>query len=661
MPYTITNPDSPSIDIGSWDSHNYDYDYPGGIDLKPGSSTHSTILGRVMRYGRESARVISQRHRAWEEIDEKLTAYMPTSTLENEIKNKDRRKPVSIVFPYSYAILETLVSYMVAAFFPEPIFRYEGASPSDITGALLLEKVVNLHCNRSKVALNLHTMFRDAGAYGFGAVTPQWTVKKGKKTIKRPLHYADSMGNITQIGWKKEVKEATLFEGNSLLNIDPYRYLPDPAMPLHRVQAGEYVGWMDRTNFMDLLSEEQMDEDLFNVKYLQHVSSKVSSIFGLSTHFNRRTANRYWDISLNRQVSDPVDQVHMYVKLIPKQWGLGKEDVPEKWLFTVAGDSIIIRAKPLNLNHDLFPVALCAPDFDGYSPIAYSRLEILGGMQTVVDWMFNSHVANVRKAINDKLIVDPYLISMKDLESSEPGGFARMRRPAWGKGLIDNAVKQLNVVDITANNMRDVGAVIQYMQQIGGTDNPIMGSLRTGGPDRLTGAEYKGTAQGAVSRLERIAKVIGLQAMQDIGYMFAYHTQQLMEEDVYIKASGDWDETLQRELQVDRGRVKVSPHDILIDYNLLVRDGSIPGGNFSEVMLKMFEIISQNQQLMQQFDVVRIFEWIATNEGAKNIDDFRMKQAPQVQPQVVPDEQAQQQAQLGNLVPMLGGANGNQG
>ena len=80
----------------------------------------------VMRYGIESARVISRRHHSWEDIDEKLTVHIPTTEKEKEIKDKDRRKPVSIVFPYSYAILETLVSYLVAAFFPEPIFRYEG-------------------------------------------------------------------------------------------------------------------------------------------------------------------------------------------------------------------------------------------------------------------------------------------------------------------------------------------------------------------------------------------------------------------------------------------------------------------------------------------------------------------------------------------------------
>ncbi len=643
MPYTITSPDQPTIDIGAWQAQNFHYDYPQGLDLKPGSETHQRILARVMRYGLESARVITRRHKSWEDIDEKLTAYIPTSEKENEVRNKDRRKPVSIVFPYSYAILETLVSYMVAAFFPEPIFRYEGSGPEDIAGAMLMEKLIMQHCNHNKVSLNLHTLFRDAAAYGFGVVSPQWTVKKGKKIGRQ----------------SGQAEDVTLFEGNSLYNIDPYRYLPDPAMPIHEVQRGEYVGWMSRTNYMDLLSEEQEDDGLFNVQYLQYVSTKVSSIFGLSTHFNRRSTNRYWDISLNRMVSDPVDQVHMYVKLIPKQWNLGSSTVPEKWFFTIAGDAVIIRAQPLGLNHDMFPVAICAPDFDGYSPLAYSRLEILSGMQTVIDWLFNSHITNVRKAINDMLIIDPYLININDLKDPEPGGLIRLRRPAWGKNMLDHAVKQLNIVDITKENMQDVSLIIRYMQQVGGTDNPMMGSLRTGGPERLTGAEFKGTAQGAVSRLERIAKIIGVQAMQDVGYMFAHHAQQLMSQDAYVRTSGDWPADITQQLNVQQGRVKISPRDILVDYDLIVRDGSIPGGNFdAENWLQFYKLAIENPQIGQRLDIFRLFEYIATNMGAKNIDSFRSQQPQQANVGTAPDERVQQQVQQGNLTPLMGATNG---
>jgi hypothetical protein len=193
---------------------------------------------------------------------------------------------------------------------------------------------------------------------------------------------------------------------------------------------------------------------------------------------------------------------------------------------------------------------------------------------------------------------------------------------------------------------------MKYMQQIYGTDSAMMGSLREGGPERLTKAEFQGTAVGAVSRLERIAKVIGLQAMQDIGYMFAHHTQQLMTEDVWVKSSGEWPAAVMNDLQPQQGRVKISPWDLLVDYDLLVRDGSIPGGNFSGIWAQLFKTIMSSPEMSQRFDTMRLFKYIARNMGAKNVEDFERKELPPVNAQVVPDEQVAAQAKAGNLVPV---------
>jgi len=54
---------------------------------------------------------------------------------------------------------------------------------------------------------------------------------------------------------------------------------------------------------------------------------------------------------------------------------------------------------------------------------------------------------------------------------------------------------------------------------------------------------------------------------------------------------------------------------------------------------------------MQQFDITRIFMYIAQQMGAKNVEDFRRNMS-QIQTQTMPNEQALQQAQAGNLVPI---------
>jgi len=182
---------------------------------------------------------------------------------------------------------------------------------------------------------------------------------------------------------------------------------------------------------------------------------------------------------------------------------------------------------------------------------------------------------------------------------------------------------------------------MEHMEKIGASNEAMMGHLRKSGPERLTGKEFEGSARGGFARMERMAKVIGIQAMQDLGYFFAHHTQQLMTEETYVKTIGAWPKTLQAEYG-DTKRIKVTPFDLLIDYDLFVRDGSIPGSNFSGVWMEMFKVLSEHPELQQTFDSVRIFKHIARNSGAKDVDQF-------VRVKTMPDEAVMNEVQKGNI------------
>ena len=638
----------------------YEYDYPQGLNLDPGSDLHRFIINEVLQRALVSHRVMSNRFDSWNEIDRCLTSYMEPDTgglgelyEETDIKGakETKRKPVSIVFPYSYAILETVLTYLVMAFLEEPIFRYEGVSPDDVIGSILMELMVNLHCNKTKVALSLHTMFRDSLAYGLGIGAPGWYKHYGARVVEGSTGFLGSLGNFVGMGREKVTTDRELlFEGNKLDNVDPYLWLPDPNVPCQRVQDGEYAGWVDRTSFVKLLNEEAGGPDLFNVRYLKLLINKKSSLYGEDkSKRTEKTGMSIREAGGRHEATDPVDVVNMYIDLIPRDWKIGDSEYPAKWLFSVASDSLVIRAKPLGLSHNMYPIVVIAPDADGYTSTPVSRIETLNGLQGTLDWLFNSHIANVRKAINDMIVYDPYLVNAKDLEDPRPGKLIRMRRPAWGRG-VEHAVMQLQVNDITRQNIGDSSFIVQWMQKIGAADDPMMGSLRQGGPERLTGQEFQGTQAGAIHRLERLAKLIGLQGMQDIGYMFASHAQQLGSMDHFVKCTGRWQAELIAEYgeKMQRGRVAVTPFDILVDYDVMVRDGSVPGSNFSDVWIRMFEILANHPELDKQFDLVRIFKHIARNAGAKNVTDFERTTPPA---QIVPDEVALRGAEAGNLIP----------
>jgi hypothetical protein len=648
MPYIVNG--EPSY----WESEvsvkdSYNYKYPNDLDLRPGSDLHNSLRSKIWQRAQESRNEMSKRFDSWREIDRSLTTYMPVKDKEKLIKDKDSTKPISIVFPYSYSVLESLLTYLSAAFFQDPMFQYEGVEDDDSIGAMLMELVVRLHTIKNKVVLNVHTMLRDSLAYGIGITIPGWRQVYGRKPKRNISGINSPIGDQVNLNYGFE--EAMLFEGNDLSNIEPYMWLPDPSVSSSEIQKAEFIGWVDRTNYMNLLSEEnQPNSDLFNVKYLKDKQDK-RSIFALDQ--SDRLLKYGGSTDLNRSMSNtlhPVDITKMYIKLIPKDWKLGGNEYPEKWYFELAGDDVVICARKADHNHGMFPVAIASPEFDGYSATPIGRLEVLYGLQNTLDFLFNSHIANVRKSINDMFVVDPYLININDVANPEPGKIIRLRRPAWGHGVKD-AVQQLNVNDITRLNINDANYITAQMDRISGADQSMQGSLRMGGPERLTSAEFQGTRGSAISRLQHIAMLIGVQAMQDIGTMFAVHTQQYMSQDTYVRIIGKHADQLAATFGKTLGKSKkVTPYELSIDYDIIPRDGSIPGGDFSQAWLDLWKIIAPDPELRQMYDSVRIFEYIATQLGAKNVEDFK-KKTNQVQTQVMPDDQVQQQVQAGNLVP----------
>jgi hypothetical protein len=244
-------------------------------------------------------------------------------------------------------------------------------------------------------------------------------------------------------------------------------------------------------------------------------------------------------------------------------------------------------------------------------------------------------------------VVDPYLVNLNDLKEPGPGKLIRLRRPAWGHG-VDKVVQQLGVTDITRMNVSDSAYITQWMDRISGADQSMSGSLRQGGPERLTRSEFQGTRGSAISRLQRVAMILGMQFMQDIGTFFAVHTQQYMSKDTYVRIVGRNEEKLLK--QFGKSRVPVTPYDMAVNYDLIVRDGSIPGGNFSEAWVEMFRIIAGQPELHQNFDITRIFMYIAHQMGAKNVEDFR-RNVNQIQTQQMPDETVDRELQAGNIIP----------
>lgn len=628
----------------------YQYQYPSidgeELDLRPGSELHERIKNEVTERAQMSYDVMKNRHSDWNYTDKTLTAYLKASDYEELLKSeqsdfREHRKPVSVVVPYTYATLETLLTYLSMAFLEFPYFRYEPTTGEDVVAAMLLEGVVEAQCRYFKAGLSLHTMFRDGLAYGIGPTAIRWEKKYGRIRSK-----ADQ---------GRTALSDLLYEGNRIVNIDPYMYLPDATVPIHNQQDGEYVGWVDKTSYTALISLEANSNDFFNVRHLKDFDGR-SSIFSQdpSKRYERWSGSPRDNVASN-SLAKPVDVVYMYISLIPEEWKLGKGEYPEKWIFGLAADQYVVLAKRLDLDHDLYPTSVFAPDYDGYGVAPISRLEVTSGLQTVLDFMFNSHIENVRKAINDTLVVDPFIINMEDFKRPGPGKLLRVRRAAWGRAdATSNGVKQLPITDITRQHMSDIPQIMDFMSRVSASVDSLQGVMRSSG-ERRSATESRDTRMSALSRLARIAKICSLMCMYDLGYMCASHTQQLMEKSMQVNIWGRRQADLLEEYGQAIGNqyLKAEPSQLKIPFDLVIHDGSVEMGERADEWLRMFQVMSANPAVGIGFDIVRVFKHIGRMLGAKNINEF-VKKAGGANIQMAQTDQLMREAERGNVVPIKG-------
>ena len=627
-----------------------------GPDFSVGGKLHDRIVGEVITRAREGERAISKRWSQWDVIDKTLTSFIEPNALDKEVKGRDEQAPISIVVPESLATLETFLTYMASVFGDSPMFAIEGAGPEDLLGGILLEKLIELQIQRSHLLLELMQQWRDAVAYGFGVLSPTWGTRFGKRSRAIPITETDPItGEIIVVGFDRIREDVVTYEGVNAFSIDNRQYLPDPTTPIHKPQGGEFVGWVQQTNFATLSRDENADDgDFFNVDYLRKMPHVRTSIFQRGETAAREAEGSFAEDREDAGSSFPIDIINMYVDLIPNDWDLGTSKEPEKWLFIVASDQILISGHPMDLDHGMFPLTVAAPDSGGHEFVPPSRLEMLHGYQLFANYLLNTHIIETDKMIKNRLVVDPKMANMADVRENK--SYIRLRPSVWGRG-VAGAVEQLKMQDVTRGHMADLSQVIQLSRQHGGSVDSLLGIARQGG-ERVTKAEFEGTRGSALSRLQRLATIISKQSMLPLATLMVSHTQQFMSQSTWVKTMGQTEDILRKEYDITDPRVLVTPFNIDVNFDITIKDSSVLGGESAGDWIQWLQVAMQIPELaIQQLDLPRIHLHIARLMGNKAPEQFMLNRS--FRGVVVPDAFAMDQAAAGNLVEVGGGSNGN--
>lgn len=631
------------------------------IDLKWDGPLHARILQALNARFRLSGQKMTGLHKRWRKSEEQFIAYLPER--ETDAKRRRNRENsgtpeyTTIVLPYTYAMLMSAHSYWTTVFLArQPIFQYSGRHGEAEDQVMALEALIDYQVQVGRILVPMYFWLLDAGKFGIGLLVQYWDEETRRVSVTTQQPIIDPIFGLPTGEMKpiRTVQETKGYCGSKVLNLRPYDYYPDPRVPLWNVQAGEFVGYVTELNLNDLVRGKASGQ-FINIDQVRKLGTSLGTArMESAAKLDLPNEDSYNFTAQDLSNTGPYSTLVMYVDLVAKDWGLGNEEYPEKWVFQClvennsagvgGGQSLkcIFQARPMGDLHQKFPISILEMEPEAYAFASRGMPEVMQGLQQSMDWLINSHMYNVRQTLNDQFVVDPSRIVMQDYQNSGPGKAIRLKPAAYGTDP-KTAISQLPVQDVTRGHISDIMFLHEFSQRAVGVNDQIMGMLNGGG--RKTAQEVRTSSSFGVNRQKTTSELYSAMGFGPLGELMVQSSQQRLDTELKLRIVGD------QANQAGQAFIVVDPDKIAGMYDFVPVDGTMPIDRYQQANLWREIIMGMRQvpEVMMQYDFGKIFAWVAQLAGLKNINRFRI--------QVAPDAMLLAKAQAGNVIPMAGKSN----
>lgn len=599
--------------------------------LRPGSELHSRTLEKLMAMLRFSNNKLSSHFSRFRMQELKVQAYALNQDYDEIVRSIEASKgaeipePINVVVPYTYATLHAAATYIASVLIGrKPVFPLAGARGSTADSARYMESVLQHNLDYSRGLERLWQHIWDSLLYSYSPLYIGWS---------------EVTGNVMRRGIDGEriFSEELKFAGNDIRTIDPYKFRPDPRVPMHECNKyGDFMFFLEEVSHTVLRDGEKAN----TYKWVKEALAKNRN---LARRRNYETSNRSTIGSRGLELT-PANVIGFAeictgtVRLVPKDWGLGDKDTSELWTFTFLPDCQIISARPYEAIHTEHPFAVAEPTSMGHDFLSMSMSEQISVFQDLLSWLISSRMENVRASIANSYIVDPARIEMNDMRSSAIGRIIRLKQSAMGLP-VKEAIMQLTVNDVTGTHFTDINVVRMLADTATGVNDNLRGIQQ--GAGRRSATEARMTMQAGASRLSQLAMRISGQSFAPLANQMISNIQQWIPDDLWVEYGGD--ESQGGNIDMDQ---------LVGSYNYIVSDGSLPldKGALLEQWKEIMMAVAQDPELRQEYSISEIFNYVAQLGGAKNIDSFK-RQLPTTMPMGA--EPPADAAALGALTPQM--------
>lgn len=622
-------------------------------DLLPGTAKAQKIH-RIIRENIDlSHNHIAQMFPLWDELEMSYRAWRPTDDQDREsLKMHGVKK---IIIPIQFATIQTMLTFLMEIYTAlKPVLRVRGTDPSTMKKSRVMEVALDYDYRGNRGYFMLQQWFFNMCRYGYSPMRNTW----GTKSVIRQVYTPGPPSLFTAGGQEYRVPGPaqltrdtfTVFEGNKWEVIDNRNWFPDPRWPLARFQEGVFCAERDMIHDHDLYEMDRADL-FFNIDAVKDSGNRASDGTGIFPTDHRR--DRYQSrTSLEVSLTEAKkNRMHLnesiVMRVIPRDLELSTDDRPQDWLFNLVDDYAICRAEPSPFL-PRFPYGIIESYPDVLAFIGQGVMELTQPLAAHLSFLFNSHMQNVRKAVNDRFLADPSRINIDDFLDPD-NSIVRLLPGAYGTNPAD-ALQQLAVVDITKQHFGDAQQLMDFWKTIMGTSEHMFGQISEG---RRTAFELQGVFRQAGARMKMMADLMSSEGVAPLTEMMAITRQENMTMEQFMEVAGQTAVDLGVDpSEIVDGFLKVRKDHLTGVFHYPAEEGVLPQNRtaMAEMLQKTLDMVAQNPFLAQVFDPVQIFREMIRQGGMHNIDDF-LRQGLRAEVAIMTPDQIAQLYSKGDIVP----------
>ena len=558
----------------------------------------------------------------------------------------DPTKFQNVTVPVVMPQVEAAVTYQASVFLTGvPLFGWV-SPPSSIDTASQFSAIVEENSIRGGWVQQFLLTFRDAFKYNLGIVSPTWD-RIVTTAIETDLQFT---------GGKQGKPKNVIWEGNVVKRWDPYNSFWDCRYkPTEIYKDGEFAG---TTQLMSRVHLKKFINELPD-KMVANITAAFES--GMGNSFNGAGGiESYYMPQINPQalmqqnpkmsmdwmawagiMERPPGEIKyqnvyevttLFARIIPQDFRMKVPgaNTPQVWKLIIVNHQILIYAERQTNAHNYLPALFMQPNEDGLSYQTKSLAQNAKPFQDIASALVNSAMAARRRAISDRGIYNPLLVSEKDINNDSPTAKIPMR-PAGYNHKPEEAYYAIPFRDDqSAVAFQELPQIMQMANDVNGQNKAKQGQFVKG---NKTVHEFDTVMANANGRDQMCSMLLEAQTFTPLKEIIKINTMQ------FQAGTSIFSPSQKQVVQVDPVALRQSFATFTLTDGLIPSDKIISGDDFTMAM----QTIGSSQQIGSQYNLGPMFSYLMKTRNV-DLEDFEKSQ-----PQVAYEQAMAQWSQLAQL------------